>query len=481
MLQSIETALGTLGGIIWGPYVLIPLLLLTGLYLTVRLGGLQFQRLGSALRLALFERKDEDAHGGDVSQFQALTTALAATVGTGNIVGVATAISIGGPGALFWMWVTGLLGMASKYSEAFLAVRFRTKDAKGEISGGPQYYLERGIRSGFGKFLAIFFAIAAALAAFGIGNMTQGNSIASNVESSFGVPTWITGVVLAALTLAVLVGGIKSIGKVTAGFVPFMILFYVLGALFILIVNVAAIPQAVVLIFTDAFTGTAAVGGFAGSAIMLAVQMGVARGIFSNESGMGSAAIAAAAARTTHPVRQGLVSMTQTFIDTIIVVTCTGLVLITTGVWEQGADFAATMTGDAFSQGLPGQWGHIVVTVGLVLFAYSTILGWAYYGERCMERLFGVAAVMPYRLVFSAVVFVGCTVPLAVVWNFADVMNGLMAIPNLVGLLILSGLIARETKHYLDHDPQLRANRQQIDAFMEGRPGAIDSYERTGV
>ena len=481
MLESIETALGTLGGIIWGPFVLIPLLLLTGLYLTFRLGGLQFRKLGSALRLALFERKDADARGGDVSQFQALTTALAATVGTGNIVGVATAISIGGPGALFWMWVTGLLGMASKYSEAFLGVRFRTMDAKGEISGGPQYYLERGIRNSFGKFLGIFFAIAAALAAFGIGNMTQGNAIASNVENSFGLPTWITGIVLAALTLAVLVGGIKSIGKVTAGLVPIMILFYVLSALIILLVNVTAIPEAIVLIFTDAFTGTAAVGGFAGSAIMLAVQMGVARGIFSNESGMGSAAIAAAAAQTTHPVRQGLVSMTQTFIDTIIVVTFTGLVLITTGVWEQGEDFAATMTGDAFSQGLPGQWGHFVVTLGLILFAYSTILGWAYYGERCMERLFGRGAVVPYRVVFSLVVFVGCTVPLAVVWNFADVMNGLMAIPNLVGLLILSGLIARETKHYLDNDPKLRANREQVETFMEGRPGAIDSYERTGV
>lgn len=481
MLNTIETALGELGGIIWGPYVLIPLLLLTGLYLTVRLGGLQFRKLGSALRLALLDREDADARGGDVSQFQALTTALAATVGTGNIVGVATAISIGGPGALFWMWVTGLLGMASKYSEAFLAVRFRTTDAKGEISGGPQYYLERGIRNGFGKFLAIFFAIAAALAAFGIGNMTQGNAIASNVEVSFGVPTWITGIVLAVLTLVVLVGGIRTIGRVTAALVPFMILFYVLGALFILLVNVAALPQAIVLIFTDAFTGTAAVGGFAGSAIMLAVQMGVARGLFSNESGMGSAAIAAAAARTTHPVRQGLVSMTQTFIDTIIVVTFTGLVLICTGVWEQGADFAATMTGDAFSQGLPGEWGHVVVTVGLVLFAYSTILGWAYYGERCMERLFGRPAVMPYRVVFSVVVFVGATVPLAVVWNFADVMNGLMALPNLLGLLLLSGLIVRETKHYLDHDPQLRADRRQVDDFMEGHPGAIDSYERTGV
>ena len=481
MLQSIESALGTLGGIIWGPYVLIPLLLLTGIYLTVRLGGVQFRKLGSALRLALFDRKDEGAEEGDVSQFQALTTALAATVGTGNIVGVATAISIGGPGALFWMWVTGLFGMASKYSEAFLAVRFRTKDAKGEISGGPQYYLERGIRNGFGKFLALFFAIAASLAPFGIGSMTQSNSIASNLDGSFSVPTWLSGAVLTVLTLVVLVGGIKSIGKVTAGFVPVMILFYVLGALYILIVNVTEIPAALALVFTDAFTGTAATGGFIGSTLALAVRYGVARGIFSNESGMGSAAIAAAAAQTTHPVRQGLVSMTQTFIDTIIVVSCTGLVIVTTGVWEQGGEFAATMTGDAFTHGLPGQWGHVVVTVGLVMFAYSTILGWAYYGERCMERLFGRAAVMPYRVVFSLVVYVGCTVPLAVVWNFADVMNGLMAIPNLIGLLILSGLVARETKHYLSNDPKLRADRRQVDAFMEGHPGAIDSYERTGV
>ena len=475
-----ERTLDALGDVVWGPYALIPLLLLTGLYLTIRLGGLQFHKLGSALRLALFDRKDADARGGDVSQFQALTTALAATVGTGNIVGVATAISIGGPGALFWMWVTGLLGMASKYSEAFLAVRFRTTDAKGEISGGPQYYLERGIGNGFGKSLGLFFAIAAALAAFGIGNLVQGNSIAGNLQRSFSVPVGVTGAMLTVLTLAVLVGGIKSIGKVTVGFVPVMIVFYVLGALFILIVNVAAIPQAIVLIFTDAFSGTAAVGGFAGSAIMLAVQMGIARGSFSHESGMGAAAIAAAAARTTHPVRAGLVAMTQTFIVTLVI-SCTGLVLITTGVWEQGADFAGTMTGDAFSQGLPGQWGRYVVTIGLVMFAYSTILGWAYYGERCMERLFGAAAVMPYRVVFSLVVYVGCTVPLTTAWSLASAMNGLMALPNILGLLLLSGLVVRETKHYLDHDPELRADRRQVEAFMQGHPGAIDSYQRTSL
>ncbi|TWI37164.1 alanine/glycine:cation symporter family protein [Paracoccus sulfuroxidans] len=475
-LESLEAFLGKLGGIVWGPYLLIPLLLGTGLYLTIRLGGIQIVRLGAALRLGLLKRKDDDAEG-DISQFQALTTAMAATVGTGNIVGVATAIGVGGPGALFWMWVTAILGMASKYSEAFLGVRFRTTDEVGEKNGGPQYYLEKGIPGGFGKFLALSFAIFAVCACFGIGNMTQGNSISSNLTSSFGVNSWITGAILAVLTLVVLVGGIKSIGTVTAGLVPVMILFYVLGALYILIVNIALVPAALGEIFHDAFTGTAVAGGFLGSTIMIAVQFGVARGIFSNESGMGSAAIAAASAQTTHPVRQGLVSMTQTFIDTIIVVSCTGLVIITTGVWKEvdpatGEQISASiMTGQAFSHGLPGQWGHWIVTVGLVMFAYSTILGWAYYGERNVERLMGHRAVMPFRVLFSLVVFVGCTVPLGVVWNFSDVMNGLMAIPNLIGLLILSGLIARETKLYLKHDPKLEANRAEIEAFMAGDPG----------
>ncbi|MDF3856253.1 alanine/glycine:cation symporter family protein [Paracoccus sp. P2] len=467
--------MGRIGGIVWGPYLLIPLLLGTGLYLTIRLRGIQLVRLGAALRLGLLKRKDDDAEG-DISQFQALTTAMAATVGTGNIVGVATAIAAGGPGALFWMWVTAILGMASKYAEAFLGVRFRTTDEVGEKNGGPQYYLERGIPNGFGRALALCFAIFAVCACFGIGNMTQGNSIASNLERSFLIPTWITGIVLAGLTLVVLVGGIKSIGRVTAGLVPAMILFYVLGALYILLVNIQALPAALAEIFSQAFTGTAATGGFLGSTIMIAVQFGVARGIFSNESGMGSAAIAAASAQTTHPVRQGLVSMTQTFIDTIIVVSCTGLVIITTGVWKQvdpqtGSQISASiMTAEAFSHGLPGQWGHWIVTVGLVLFAYSTILGWAYYGERNLERLVGHRGVLPFRILFSLVVLLGCTVQLGVVWNFSDVMNGLMAIPNLIGLLILSGLIARETRFYLRHDPRLEANRQQIEAFMKGQP-----------
>ena len=473
-LSTVETFLGEVGRVIWGPYLLIPLLLGTGLYLTFRLGGIQFLRLGAALRLGLLKRRDDDAEG-DISQFQALTTAMAATVGTGNIVGVATAIGIGGPGALFWMWVTALLGMASKYSEAFLGVRFRVTDAAGEKSGGPQYYLERGIPGGFGKFLALAFSIFAICASFGIGNMTQGNSIASNLERSFLVPVGATGAVLAGMTFLVLVGGIKSIGKVTAGLVPAMILFYVLGAFYILLVNIASVPGALAEIFGSAFTGSSALGGFLGSTLMVAVQYGVARGIFSNESGMGSAAIAAASAQTTHPVRQGLVSMTQTFIDTIVVVSCTGLVIITTGVWHQvdpatGAMISpAVMTGAAFSHGLPGQWGHWIVTLGLVLFAYSTILGWAYYGERNVERLVGRRGVAPFRVLFSAAVFVGCTVQLGVVWNFSDVMNGLMAIPNLIGLLILSGLIARETRFYLRHDPKLEANRATVEAFMKGQ------------
>ncbi|KSU65329.1 alanine/glycine:cation symporter family protein [Arthrobacter sp. NIO-1057] len=475
-MDALGTLFGDISSVIWGPYCLIPLLLGTGLYLTIRLGGLQFIKLAASLRLGLLKRKDDDAEG-DVSQFQALTTALAATVGTGNIVGVATAIGIGGPGALFWMWVTGLLGMASKYSEAYLGVRFRGTDAAGEKSGGPQYYLQRGIKGPFGKFLALFFAIAATLACFGIGNMTQGNSIAANLDNSFGVTPWVTGLVLTVLSLAVLVGGIKSIGRVTAGFVPVMIVLYVAASIYILIANVGGIPAAFAEIFTDAFTGTSAVGGFTGSAIIIAVQYGVARGIFSNESGMGSAAIAAAAAQTTHPVRQGLVSMTQTFIDTIIVVTCTGLVIITTGTWNKIDEAtgeqvsAALMTGEAFTHGLPGQWGHWVVTLGLVMFAFSTILGWCYYGERNIERLIGRRAVMPFRVVFSLIVFVGCTTELTAVWNFSDMMNGLMALPNLLGLLILSGLIARETRWYLKHDPKLEANKAQIEDFMKDREG----------
>jgi AGCS family alanine or glycine:cation symporter len=453
-MDAVNDFLVEVAGVVWGPFLLIPLLLGTGLLLTIRLRGVQFRKLVPALKLGLITRNDPGASEGDISQYQALTTALAATVGVGNIAGVATAIYLGGPGALFWMWVTGLVGMASKYSEAFLGVKYRKTDAKGEMSGGPQYYLARAIPNKFGLVLSLMFAVFAVLASFGIGNMTQANTVATQLDGTFGVPTWMSGAVMMVLAGAVLLGGIKSIGRVTAGFVPAMIVLYVGAGILVLAVNFGEIPSALGLVFTDAFTGTAATGGFIGSVFMAAMRYGVARGIFSNESGMGSAAIAAAAARTTHPVRQGLVSMTQTFIDTIIVVTFTGLVIITTGAWTSGEQ-GASMTSTAFSDGLGGEWGSWIVAISVVFFAFSTILGWSYYGERCVERLVGRGGVVPYRAIFVIVVFIGATTELEVVWNFSDVMNGLMALPNLIGLVILSGMIARETKAYLDRDPYL--------------------------
>lgn len=447
--------LNEIDGIIWGPFVLIPLLLGTGIWLTIRLGGVQFTKLFPALRLAFVQRSDGAHEEGDVSHFHALSTALAATVGVGNIAGVATAIHLGGPGALFWMWVSAIFGMAAKYSEAFMGVRFRTTDARGEMNGGPQHYLAKAIPNKFGLGLSLFFAVAASIAAFGIGNMTQSNSVAAALEGSFGISPALVGIVLAVFTAVVLLGGIQSISKVTAMMVPVMIIFYLLAGFVVLALNWEGILPALALVLSDAFKGTAAVGGFTGAVVAQAIQFGIARGIFSNESGMGSAAIVAAAAKTKHPVRQGLVSMTQTFIDTIIVVSMTGLVIVTTGVWENG-ETGAALTAQGFSTGLPGSWGGAIVSIAIVFFAYSTILGWAYYGERNIERLFGLRAVTPYRLVFSAVVFVGATVELELVWTFSDIANGLMALPNLIGLLICSGLIVRETRAYLRQDPSLR-------------------------
>ena len=458
--------LNNIDSFVWGPFFLIPLLLGTGLWLTIRLRGIQFWKLGPALRHGLIDQQDETGQG-DISNYQALTTALAATVGTGNIVGVATAISVGGPGSLFWMWITGLVGMMSKYSEAFLAVRFRDKDDKGEMIGGPQLYLKKAIHGPLGKVLATSFAIFAVIASFGIGNLTQANSVAQAVESSFGVEPAITGIIMFVAIGAVLLGGIQAIGKVTAGFVPMMIILYIFGGTFLLIRNADGILPALGLVFTDAFTGTAATGGFIGSTIMVAIRMGVARGIFSNESGMGSAAIAAAAAQTSHPVRQGLVSMTQTFIDTIIVVTFTGLCIITMGTWEMGSDQAAAMTAEAFTLGLPGDWGHYIVSVSLIFFAFSTIIGWSYYGERSLVSLVGLHGSLPYRIIFTIVVFIGSVSQLDVVWTLADIANGLMALPNLIGLLILSGLIARETKQYLDWDPKMKKPATTVEEFTK--------------
>jgi AGCS family alanine or glycine:cation symporter len=445
-VERLSEELDRIAGIVWGPALLIPLLLLTGLYLTIVLRGLQFHKLTYSLWLALIKRREDGAEG-DISHYQALSVALAATIGVGNIAGVATAIHLGGPGALLWMWITGLVGMATKYAEAFLGVRFRRVDAKGEQSGGPQFYLSEGIRNRFGSFLAIFFAIAAAIAAFGIGNMVQSNTVADAVGEEWGVATWATGLVLTVGAGIVILGGIRWIGRFTALFVPFMAIAYILGATWVIGANIDAVPGALAMVFTDAFTGTAATGGFAGAGLAAVIRYGVARGIFSNESGLGTGAIAAAAAQTTNPVRQALVSMTQTFIDTLVVVSFTGLAIITTGAWESGQTGAA-LTRLAFSDGLPGEWGGIIVTLGVAFFAFSTLLGWSYYGERNMDRLFGRAAVTPYRVVFVLVIFVGAVTELEVVWTFSDIMNGLMALPNLIGLLWLSKLIVRETRAF---------------------------------
>jgi alanine or glycine:cation symporter, AGCS family len=441
ILKSIEALIGKLGALVWGPPMLI-FLVGTGFYLTVALRGLQFRQLGYSLWLALVKRKEDTEEPGDISHFQALMTALSATVGTGNIAGVATAIAAGGPGALFWMWVTGLVGMATKYGEAVLAVKYRIKDEKGDMCGGPMYYISKGL--GW-KWLGTLFAVFAAVAAFGIGNMVQSNSVADAVEATFHIPFAVTGLALMIFTALVVLGGIKSIGRVTGVVVPVMILFYIAGALLIIVLNIAAVPAAFALIFKSAFTPSAAAGGFAGATVMLAIRMGVSRGVFSNESGLGSAPIAAAAAQTRHPVPQALVSMTQTFIDTIIVCTMTGLVLIMTGAWESGKT-GAELTTFAFQSGMAG--GKYIVAVGLVLFAYSTILGWCYYGEKSVEYLFGEIAVKPYRYLFVLFVGVGAVAKLDFVWSLSDTFNGLMAVPNLIGLLALSPVIVATTREY---------------------------------
>lgn len=446
-MKILEQWVGNASSFVWGPWFLIPLLLFTGFYLTVVLRGLQFRELWHSLWLALVVRREEGAEG-DISHYQALMTALAATVGTGNIVGVATAISLGGPGALFWMWMTGLVGMATKYSEALLSVKFRITDPSGEQAGGPMYYLRDGISPRpVGRILAFLFALFASVAAFGIGNMVQSNSVAHAIRASFDVPEWITGVVIAVLAGAVILGGIKSIGRVTAVFVPAMILTYMAGAGVVIALNWENVPEAFRLVFANAFTPTGAVGGFAGATIRAGIRYGVARGIFSNESGLGSAGIAAAAAQTREPARQALVSMTQTFIDTIVVCSFTGIAIICTGAWTSGADGAA-MTQLAFHRGLPGEWGGYIVAAGLSMFAFSTILGWSYYGEKSIEFLLGEWSNLPYRILFVVASYFGAVHTMSFVWTLSDLMNGLMALPNLIGLLMLSGLIVRETQAF---------------------------------
>jgi AGCS family alanine or glycine:cation symporter len=446
MQETILTILSEASSWVWGT-PLLALLVGTGVYLSVLLRGLQFTQLGHALYLALIVRHEKDAQPGDISHFQALMTALAATVGTGNIAGVATAIAAGGPGAMFWMWVTGLVGMATKYAEAVLAVRFRIRDSDGTMSGGPMYYL----RDGLGQpWLATLFAIFASIAAFGIGNMVQSNSVAHAALETFGIPAWVTGLTLAVGTAAVILGGIRSIGRAASALVPLMIVIYLSAAALILIYTADRILPSLALIYHHAFTPTAAAGGFLGSTVMMSVRMGVARGVFSNESGLGSAPIAAAAAQTRNSVAQALVSMTQTFIDTLVVCSFTGLVILNTGAWQSG-ETGAALTTLAFRTGLGDHLGAVVVSIGLMFFAYTTLLGWSYYGEKSLHYLFGDRVTMPYRAVFCVMIAVGAVAELDLVWTFSDVMNGLMAFPNLIGLLGLSGIVARETRTYLDN------------------------------
>lgn len=427
-------------GWVWGPPMLI-LLVGTGLYLTVILRGLQFRKLGHALKLVFHK---EDKADGDISHFAALTTALAATVGIGNIVGVATAISLGGPGAVFWMWVTGLVGMATKYAEAMLAVKYREEGENG-MRGGPMYYISKGVGL---PWLGSLFAVFTIGAAFGIGNMTQANSAAAAIEQVFGVETSTTGFVLMVLTGLVLIGGIRSIGRFTSMLVPFMIVAY-LGAAFTVIgINIDEVPAAFHLIFWHAFNPIAAGGGFAGAAVAAAIRYGVARGVFSNESGLGSAPIAAAAARTNDPVKQALVSMTQTFIDTLVVCTATALVILTATAWQDGVK-ANILTSVSFAETL-GMTGTYIVAIATALFAFSTLIGWSYYGEKALEYLLGEKAIIVFRVVFVAAVIVGATRELKFVWDFSDLMNGLMAIPNLIGILLLSKVVKEESQRYFN-------------------------------
>ncbi|MBQ7477718.1 MAG: sodium:alanine symporter family protein [Selenomonadaceae bacterium] len=437
--------LDSIDSIIWGP-PLIALLVGTGIFLTIRLGLLQVIHLPKALGLIF---RAENRGRGDVSSFKALCVALSATVGTGNIVGVATAVKVGGPGALFWMWMAAFFGMATKYAEGLLAIKYRSLDENGEIAGGPMYYIRNGMGEKY-KPLATFFAIACILVAYlGIGTFPQVNAIVDSIELSFGVPKIASDAVLTLLVAAVTLGGLQSIAQVASRIVPFMAVLYTIISLVLIFMHISEVPAAIGMILESAFTGHAAVGGFTGATIMMAMQNGIARGVFSNESGLGSAPIAAAAAKTKWPAEQGLISMTGTFIDTIIICSMTGLALILTGVWS-GDTAGAAMTSAAFSSAF-GTAGAMLLSVSLTLFAFTTILGWNYYGERACIYLLGTKRVLSYRVIFILLIASGAFLKLEAIWILADIVNGLMAIPNLIALIALSGIVVAETRLYLDH------------------------------
>ncbi|MEW9500747.1 alanine/glycine:cation symporter family protein [Jeotgalibacillus marinus] len=451
-MEAFENFLINVSDLVWGAPLLI-LLVGTGIYLTFRLGLIQFRFTGYSLKLA-FSRNQDKHSKGDISHFQSLMTAMAGTVGTGNIVGVATAVVLGGPGAIFWMWLSAIFGMATKYAEAVLAVKYRVQDADGQMSGGPMYYLERGLKQ---KWLGILFALFGAIAAFGIGNMVQSNAVSGVVADTFSIPTWITGIALTIFTALVILGGIKSIGKVTAFIVPFMAAFYLIAGLFVMILNFELVPQAFATIFSLAFGNEAIAGGVIGAII----RYGVARGVFSNEAGLGSAPIAAAAAKTDLPGRQGLVSMTQVLIDTLIICSITGVTIVMSGLYEVGNLTGGALTSASFGYFL-GDMGNLVVTIGLIFFAASTIIGWSYYGEKCFQYLVGNKKLNTfYRLLFVVAIMVGSVASLDVVWLFSDVMNGLMAFPNLIGLLGLSGVVAYETKRIKEKIKEEKAEEKR--------------------
>lgn len=443
-MDNFTSVLDVISGWVW-LIMMFPLLGI-GLYLTIGLKGMSIRRLPEALGVLFSKDAGDTAPGdGEISPFKALMTALSATVGTGNIAGVATAIFLGGPGAIFWMWMTALVGMATKYGEAVMAVHFREIDEDGRYVGGPMYYIKNGLGPKW-TWLGTTFALLAICAGLGAGNTVQANSISDVLESNLGIPMWITAFVVLSLTAMVLIGGIQRIAQVAGKLVPIMVVFYLSASVIILAMNAAEIPAALAMIVSDAFTGTAATGGFAGAAVMAAIRFGVARGIFSNEAGLGSAPIAHAAAKTNDPVRQGAIGMLGTFIDTIIVCTMTALVIIVTGAWTSG-ETGATMTTIAFSTALP--YGNYIVVFALMVFAFTTILGWSYYGERCAEYLFGPKAITPFRVLWIAVIPVGALTSLEVIWLMADIMNALMAVPNLLALLLLSPIIFKITSDRL--------------------------------
>jgi len=447
-MESVERLVGVTSAWVWGPPMLI-LLMGTHIFLTIRLRFIQ-RYVGKGIMLSLQRTAEGE---GDISHFGALVTALAATIGTGNIVGVATAVAAGGPGAVLWIWLTGVFGIATKYGEAVLAVKYRTVNSSGEMAGGPMYVLERGLNC---KWLGVIFALFTAVTAFGIGNMVQANSISVLLRESLSVPQWVSGAVMMFLTALVILGGIRSIARVCEILVPFMAIAYVGGCLVLLALGWSTIPATIALIVKSAFTGQAAVGGFLGASVLAAMRYGVARGLFSNESGLGSAPILAAAAQTTNPVRQALVSSTGTFWDTVVVCLMTGLVLVNSGAWMSGTEDGAALTKAAFA-GFP-VIGPAILVVGLLTFVFSTILGWSYYGEKAVEYLFGKVAVRPYRCLWTVSVMVGSVLTLPLVWSLADIANALMAIPNLIALLALSGVIVAETRQHLWEAPSTGEN-----------------------